>query len=131
MGYGIITRYPSGTAQLRPPMLLRLNGLDFCYAELSRIPVAKKKKKKELYIYSHTIRFLLIQKPSDVPNDMPLVLGLYSIWRPWVVARHADQKRQTVHVHFIEVLKHVETVLQSREVKPDGAPVLRELIEVK
>lgn len=76
-------------------------------------------KKKDLYINSHTIQFLPVQKPFNVPYDMQLLLGLNSIWWSQMAVPHAGQGPPCIQT------------VRSQEMKPDWSPVLRDLIEAK
>lgn len=94
--------------------------------------VLQRTLKKELCVTPHTIRYLPIDKSDEVPYDMFLALGLYSIWKSRMAHRHADVELKTVRGYFIEVVAQVKSVFcRSEETSPVWAPLFDDLLNMK
>lgn len=83
--------------------------------------------KKEYPVTPYGIRFLSVNNEDDVPHDMIMLLGLYSIWRSRMAVRHADVNAQTVSAYFREKVNYLCELYEVENPDAGILPVLQKL----
>lgn len=104
----------------------------YCWDAVFFWDVLQRTLKKDLTITSETIRYLPVEKCEEVPYDLFIVLGLFSVWKTRMEFRHADPHIKSVRSHFIDVVAQVESVYcRSAENAPDWAHVFTAIKNMK
>ncbi|XP_077496719.1 uncharacterized protein LOC144107538 [Amblyomma americanum] len=101
-----------------------------CWDPVFHWDILQRTLKKELPVTPYGVRFLPVES-EEVPYDMFMLLGLHSIWKTRMAARHADANVRPVRENFIESAVFLRDVLRSQPQPPDWVAVMDELINMK